>query len=81
MQLPDGEPGIGRIGSDTRSYGSASKIHLVEESGVLLDSLDLLLKRDRVSLELLPQAHGHGILQLRPAHLDDTGELSSLFPK
>ena len=39
---------------------------------------DLLLKKNGEGLELLPQAHGHGILELGSSHLQDVNKLRSL---
>ncbi len=42
---------------------------------VLGEAVVVLAERRRETVELLPERHGHGILELRAAHLEDVVEL------
>ena len=69
---------IVRVGVDARTDGRGTHVDLVEEPHVGLQTVDLLGQRCGVGLELLPEGHRHGVLQLRAAHLDDVGKLLAL---
>src|SRR5690606_27873724 len=53
-------------------------VDLVQQVRVLGEALVVVAERGGESVELLPERHRHGVLQLRAADLEDVVELTAL---
>ena len=70
--------GVARIGRDAGADGGGAEVDLAEWIDQPLEAGAILAQRDGEAFEFLAQSHGHGILQLRPAHLHNAGKFSAL---
>ncbi len=70
-----------RMRRDAGADRGRAEVDLAQLTHHMLEAETLLGERNRERLELLPQRHGRGVLQLRAADLHDAGELAALGMK
>ncbi len=77
-QVPQDRGAVVGMRRDAGADRRRAHVDLVEEVGVLLEAAVVLAEGRGEAVELLPERHRHGILQLRATDLQDVVELDGL---
>ena len=70
--------GVGRHGVDARTDGRGPHVDFHQKLAAFLQAVHVLAHGHGPGRKLLAQSHGHGVLELGAAHLEDIGELLTL---
>ncbi|CAB4563957.1 unannotated protein [freshwater metagenome] len=73
--------GIARVGSNSGANCCRPQVDFTQERNSFFDSVVIFAQRGRETTELLTERHGHCVLKLCPANLQNLSKLSTLGKK